>query len=228
MEKNYERDLDERALQDQKQREQCIKIRGLKEKDNEDLYEYLTPILAEYVGAEKEHFEQEISKMFRLNSKIAKQKGLSRDVIVYFTRKKIRDEIIQLNYEQHLEVEGEELILLKDIPLRILKKRNEYKPLAMLLRKNNIPYRWDRLEGLIFKYKTDLLRINSILKLKDFMKKHKRDLEKSSNTEEKKDKDNNIGEPSDSESEQEQERDENKGKEEKANSEEEEETAEVN
>ncbi|XP_042298849.1 uncharacterized protein PF11_0207-like [Sceloporus undulatus] len=198
-EKNYERDLDERALQDLKQRENCIKIRGLKEKDNEDLYEYLTPTLAEYVGIELDSFEIEISKMFRVNSKIAKQKRLPRDVVVYFTRKKMRDQIIQLNYEQSLEMDGEELVILKDVPLRILRKRNEYKPLAELLRNNDIPYRWDRLEGVIFRYKLETFRINSTLKMKDFLRKYKKELEKRTDNEEREKQKAKTGETPDSE-----------------------------
>lgn len=188
IEKTYERELDERALQELKLRENCIKIRGLKEKENEDLFEYLVPVLAEYIGEDLDLFQREISKMFRINSKIAKQRKLPRDVVIYFTRKKIRDDIIQLNYEEKLEIDGEELIIYKDIPLRILKKRNDYKPLVSLLKNNDLVYKWDRLEGVIFKYKSETFRINSIMKMKDFMKKHKRELEKRDNVEEVKGK----------------------------------------
>lgn len=185
IEQNFERDLDERALQDLKQRENCIKIRGLKEKENEDLYEYLTPHLANYAGADNEQFHWEISKMFRINSKIAKQKKLPRDIIIYFTRKKTRDEFIQLSYEEKLEIEGEELIIFKDIPSRILKKRMDYKPLTTILNKCNINYRWERLEGISFRFKNELFRINSVMKMKDFIKKHRDILQKGLNEQEK-------------------------------------------
>lgn len=201
IEKKYERDLDERALQDLKQRENCIKIRGLREKEDENLYEYLVPRLAEYVGAEQEQFQWEISKLFRINSKIARQKKLPRDVVIYFTRKKIRDEIIQLNYEQSLEVEGKELIIYKDIPLRILKKRNEYRPLITLLRNNDIIYRWDRLEGVIFKFKAETFRINSVLKMKDFIKKHRGDMDKRNDPPQEEKEEDNKDTPSEPEEE---------------------------
>lgn len=90
----------------------------------------------------------------------------------------MRDEIIQLNYERNLRVGDENVIIYKDIPLRLLKKRNVYKPLTNLLRINNIIYRWDRLEGVSFKYNSEIYRINTTMKLRDFIKKHGKDLEK--------------------------------------------------
>lgn len=125
----------------------------------------------------------------------------------------MRDQIIQLNYEQSLEIDGEELIILKDIPLRILKKRNEYKPLAELLRNNDITYRWDRLEGIIFRYKLETFRINSVMKMKEFLKKHKKELEKRARTDEEKEQKDKPGEASESESEDgEADKEEDKGK----------------
>lgn len=63
----------------------------------------------------------------------------------------------------------------KDLPLQIIRKRQEYKFLTMLLQKNEIFYRWDKIEGIIFNYRQRRYKLNSIEQAKFFFEKFNRE-----------------------------------------------------
>lgn len=173
-----ERRLDEKAIEDYKLRENCLKIRGLKEEKGENLYERLIPILAEYTEMQVQDLHWEINKMFRLNSAIAKEKDWPRDIVIYFLRKRMRDLILEMSYKKSLIVEEEELKIYKDVPKRILRRRESYKFLTVLLNKHSIKYRWEKLEGLSVFFKQKWFKLNSVQKAKDFWKKCSKEIKK--------------------------------------------------
>lgn len=156
-------------------RDKCIKIRGLPEKSNEDLTERLIPDLAKYVGISEESMEQEIDKLFRVNSVQAREKKIPRDIVICLVRTKMRDLIIQKNYEVKFIIEDQEIKIFKDLPPQILAARLKYKTLTQLLKQVNINYRWERIEGLSFYYNQKRHKIDNEEKARDMERKLRRE-----------------------------------------------------
>ncbi|XP_042304128.1 neurofilament medium polypeptide-like [Sceloporus undulatus] len=173
----HERDLDQKALEDQKHRENCLKIRGLKELKNEDLYDYVVTTLADYMEIPKMEYLWEINKTFRVNSTFAREQNISRDTVVYFVRKKARDDVLFQSYQKDLIIEGKQVKIYKDVPKRILRKREDYKFLTTQLSKKKIFYKWEKLEGLSVNFKQKWYKLNTIQKAKDFWKKNGQEIQ---------------------------------------------------
>ncbi|XP_042295175.1 uncharacterized protein LOC121915227 [Sceloporus undulatus] len=159
---------DDQLIWETRARERCIKIRGLPEQDGEDLYLRLVPILAKFLHKEEQSCLLEIDRMFRLNSKIAKQKKIPRDIVIYFLRKEMKDRILKLHNEKPLEVDEKTLQIFKDVPAKVLKRRKEYKFLTTELRQNDINYRWLLPEGITFWYKKKKIQLRTIQQARFF------------------------------------------------------------
>ncbi|XP_042308410.1 ubiquitin-like-conjugating enzyme ATG10 isoform X3 [Sceloporus undulatus] len=160
-----------------KQRENCLKLRGLKENPNENLYTLLCPILANYVNEPEEQFPWEIDRAYRISSRIAKLKSLPRDVVVYIVRKQMRDLVLNQSYVSKLTIEDQEVTILKDVPSKILRRCRDYKCLTDVLNQQKIPLRWDEIEGLTVTWNQKKIRLNSVKKAKLFLRGLKSKLE---------------------------------------------------
>ena len=84
----------------------------------------------------------DIDKIFRINSKIAKKKGFSRDIFVSFYSKAIRDEIFRKHRDSPLNIEEKDVIILQDLPRDTLRKRREFHFLKQILISKEIRYFW--------------------------------------------------------------------------------------
>ncbi|XP_042304628.1 uncharacterized protein LOC121921121 [Sceloporus undulatus] len=160
-----------------KQRENCLKLRGLPENVNENLYTLLTPILAKFIGESETLFPWEIDRVYRLNSRIAKIKKLPRDVVIYFVRKQTKEIILRQSFTTKLMIENKEITVLRDIPGKILKRRKEYNFLIEQLKARKILYKWDDLEGVIVTWKQRKVRLNSTEKARLFLIGLKKEIE---------------------------------------------------
>jgi len=58
-----------------------------------------------------------------------------------------------------------------------LRKGKEYVGLTEILKRNNISFRWEKLEGVRFTFQERRYKLNSIQKAKDFLERHKKELE---------------------------------------------------
>ncbi|XP_039196586.1 uncharacterized protein LOC120306789 [Crotalus tigris] len=85
---------DEVTISQYRDMEFALRIRGLKENPREDLREEVARDIAPILGCELEEILREIDKIFRVNSWIARQRNLPRDVVIYFSSS-LRNEIIQ-------------------------------------------------------------------------------------------------------------------------------------
>lgn len=99
-----------------KQRENCKKLKGLKENVNENLYTLLCPILAKFINESEEQFPWEVDRVYRINSRIARVRNVPRDMVVYFVRKQTRDLIINQSYRNKLIIDDQVITILKDVP----------------------------------------------------------------------------------------------------------------
>ncbi|XP_042320574.1 uncharacterized protein LOC121929267 [Sceloporus undulatus] len=161
-----------------KQRENCLKLRGLPEKINENLYTELSPILAKFIDESEIQFPWELDRIYRLNSHIAKLKKLPRDVVVYFVRKQTRNLVLQQSYKTKLLIDGNEIMILKDIPGKILKRRKDYNFLIDKLKKYEIFFKWEEIEGVQVTWKQKKIRLNSIEKARNFLKDIQKEFER--------------------------------------------------
>ncbi|XP_042327944.1 uncharacterized protein LOC121932905 [Sceloporus undulatus] len=170
MHRDQQEDQDSILRLQLKQRENCLKLRGLPENVNENLYTLLTPILAKFIGESETLFPWEIDRAYRINSRIAKIRKLPRDVVIYFVRKQTKEIILRQSYTTKLIIEDKEITVLRDIPGKILKRRKEYSFLIEQLRARKILYKWDDLEGVIVNWKQKKVRLNSTEKARLFLK----------------------------------------------------------
>lgn len=176
-----ERKIDKQTITrlETKLRQNCIKLRGIPEQENENLYKFLIPILADFVEEPAEQFPWEIDTLYRINSKLAKQRNLPRDVVIYCVRKQTKDLIIQQSFKKELIVEGRIIQIFKDIPTVVLKSRKEYSFLTDQLKIHGIPFRWDEAEGLTLTWRQKRHKIDSVEKAADFWKRNRKEIEKS-------------------------------------------------
>ncbi|XP_042299853.1 uncharacterized protein LOC121917795 [Sceloporus undulatus] len=172
-----ERLLDMRALEEQKARQNCLKLRGVKENKGENLYDLLIPILADYMNIPVQEVSWSINKIYRINSKIAKEKSLPRDIVIYFLRQNVKDHLLQTSYQDKLIIEECEIRIFKDVPKRILQRREGYKFLTTQLNRHNILYKWEKLEGISVYFKQRWTKINSVFKANEFWKRHGKEIE---------------------------------------------------
>lgn len=98
----------------------------------------------------------EVDKTYRLNSRFATMRKLPRDVLVHFVR--TRGYILDYHFKYKLRMENMDIIVLKKIPVRILRKREGYSFLTDILKKI-IPFRWDKPEGMLFTYQEQRCRL---------------------------------------------------------------------
>jgi len=170
-------ELDRLTLLEWKEKEYCLRLRGVAEKKEEEIRETIVQMLANLIDWEEERLEEDIERMFRVNSKYASTHQKPRDIAIEFSRKKTKEMILQASYDKKINMEGEDIMIFKEIPLRILKKRKDYIFLTDVLKRNKIPFRWERLEGVSITFQQERYKLNSIQKAKEFLKKYKEDIE---------------------------------------------------
>lgn len=143
---------DEMVLMQYRSMEFALRIRGLKENNRENLEEICAEALAEVIGVQAEEFSIHIDKVYRVNSWLARQRQLPRDVVIYFTTRKIRNLILQASYKNKIKIEGQEVLMLKEIPPKMLRNRKNFTFLTDELRKRQIQFRRDVPAGIILNY----------------------------------------------------------------------------
>lgn len=174
--KDMEYNLDAIALVEMREKEFILRLRGVPEKSDENTREYIVSALAQYLQIEEEDLDSEIDKIFRVNSRYAREKKVPRDILIYFVRKVTKEQILKKHYSDRLNIAGKDIIVLKEVPLRILRKRKEYSFLTDKLKQNNILFRWERIEGVSFTFKEQRFKITSVLKAKAFIEKYMTDM----------------------------------------------------
>ncbi|XP_048348478.1 uncharacterized protein LOC125431645 [Sphaerodactylus townsendi] len=165
--------MDGMAMLELRQKETFLRIRGLPEEEKENLLERLLPMLSQIWNMEEGTAAREIDRLYRANSKIARDKKLPRDIVIKFVRKNLRDQILYNHSKSKLCIDGNPLIILKEIPTAIRRKRKDYMGLADTLRMNNIRFRWNLPEGLSFSFEERNYNINNVPKAQEFLSKNK-------------------------------------------------------
>ncbi|XP_048363122.1 uncharacterized protein LOC125438713 [Sphaerodactylus townsendi] len=176
LKERFEIQLDNSAMLEYRQKETYLRIRGFPEVDRENLEERMNPILSMIWKIDERDVNREVDRMYRVNSKIAKDRKLPRDIVINFTRKLLRDQILHYHSANKLQVDGKDLIILKEIPVSIRRKRKDYEGLVDILRLNEINFRWNIPEGLFFQYNGKNYNITTVSKAQEFMARNKKNL----------------------------------------------------
>lgn len=75
-----------------------------------------------------------------------------------------------------LVIDDRPIKIFKEIPKRILKKRQNYKTVTEALKKNSIRFWWEFPEGITFTYKDRRKTFRSVDELGKFWRKYKKEL----------------------------------------------------
>nr|GEZ82414.1 hypothetical protein [Tanacetum cinerariifolium] len=157
------------ALAEQERKQASLRFRAIPEQQGEDIRNRMLQILAQFLQIDQEELDLDLDKVYRINTRYAAIKKVPRDVLVHFVRQRTRDKVLQQHSKSRLKVEGVHIIVLKEIPLRILQKRKSYAFLVEVLKKKNITFRWGKLEGVIVKLHGKTYRLDTIQKAKEFL-----------------------------------------------------------
>ncbi|XP_060546126.1 uncharacterized protein LOC117661176 isoform X1 [Pantherophis guttatus] len=152
--------------------EYAIRLRGLQENDRDDLRKISSEILAGILKVQPDEVFCRIDRIYRINSWLAKQKQLPRDVVIYFTDKGIRNDIVQNSFSSTLQFRGRKIWIFKELPPKMLMERKKFGFLVSELKKRNILFRWDVPAGLIFRHQGVRYQLNTVEKAEEFYQKN--------------------------------------------------------
>uniref|UniRef100_A0A670IAP6 L1 transposable element RRM domain-containing protein n=1 Tax=Podarcis muralis TaxID=64176 RepID=A0A670IAP6_PODMU len=161
------------AMNELKQKEVNLRLRQVPETQNENIKERLIKEFARWMEMSEAEIARSIQNAFRMKSKTNKLKKFPGDCVVIFKDREMRNLILHRNREKRLYIDGNYIIIFKDIPIRLLKRREAYKPLVQLLKKNRIDFRWEFPEGVSFFYKGVKRRLTSPEEVGKFTRRYK-------------------------------------------------------
>ncbi|XP_058041219.1 arf-GAP with GTPase, ANK repeat and PH domain-containing protein 1 isoform X1 [Ahaetulla prasina] len=169
VQKKVDQNEDQVVILQYKLMEGALRIRGMQEQRGEDLRKIISDALAEFIEVEPQEVAYQIDKIYRANSWIARQRKLPRDIVVYFVKRTMRNQILQVSYQTTLKIGEQELKVLKEIPSKMLRDRKEFVFFTQELKKYQIQFRWEVPVGLTVFYQGRRYRIDTVLKAKDFL-----------------------------------------------------------
>lgn len=165
------------AVLEMRQKSQVVRIRGVPDKGELDLKTYLANVIAECLGEEQDYIAEAMDSCYHVRTKSAKTRELPGDCLVIFNSKKLKDAIVQNNYENRLQIDGNMIFMLKEIPPRLLQKCQKYKFLTNVLTRVNIQFRWEFPEEISFTYKKQRHRLTNSEQAQDFCQRYGRDFD---------------------------------------------------
>ncbi|XP_067322365.1 golgin subfamily A member 6-like protein 6 [Anolis sagrei] len=161
-----------------KNMEYQLRLRNIVEETKENIQEKVTEILTEMLNWTEQEVINHTDRIYRVNTIYAKKNRTARDVIVNFTKKTVRDEVLRINSNKNVFYKGKKVAILREYPKATLNKRRKYNFLTEELKKQNIRFRWEKGDGLMATYKDQRYWILNEECAKDFYDKIKRESEK--------------------------------------------------
>uniref|UniRef100_A0A803SPA4 Reverse transcriptase domain-containing protein n=1 Tax=Anolis carolinensis TaxID=28377 RepID=A0A803SPA4_ANOCA len=159
-----------------KELEYQLRFRNVWEDVKENIRKIITEIIADSLQCTIEEADDRTDRIYRINTNYARRNKTPRDIIVNFTKKIFRDEMLKANNE-HPIYKGKRIVVLKEYPTETLNRRRKYLFLVDELKKQNLRFRWEKAEGLMTTYKGQKHWITSEGKAENFYKKIKKDRE---------------------------------------------------
>lgn len=161
------------AMNELRSREVNLRFRAVPETQGENIKDKLTIELAKWMELSVEEMGKAIQNAFRMKVKTIKTKRLTGDCLITFKDRDMRNKILQRNRTKRLNIDGNFIIIFKDIPIRLLKRRDPYKSLVQTLKRNNIEFRWEFPEGISFMYRSKRHKLTNPEETGKFLRKYK-------------------------------------------------------
>lgn len=111
-------------------REFQLRIRGLVEEAKEDVRDKILKIFAELLDRTPEEFESQIEQIYRLRQRRTNKDGWTNDVMVHFTSKKLKEEIIKAGYDNPIEMKGKKVQMIRELPKQVVIHRKGMRKLT--------------------------------------------------------------------------------------------------
>ncbi|CAI5799322.1 glutamic acid-rich protein-like isoform X1 [Podarcis lilfordi] len=172
----HEELLDDLSLMEMCQKEMVLRFRGVPQTYDEQIQEKLSQEIANWLGVEVEEMLLDIDKIFRIKSERSDTYKGPGDCLFFFNSRLLKDKILHQKGQAKLIIEDRPIKIFKEIPKRILKKRQNYKTVTDALKKNSIRFRWEFPEGITFTYKDRRKTFRSVEELGKFWRKYKKEL----------------------------------------------------
>lgn len=172
----HEELLDDISLMEMRQKETVLRFRGVPQTHDEQIQEKLSQEIANWLGVEVEEMLLDIDKIFRIKSERSDTYKGPGDCLIFFNSRLLKDKILHQKGQVKLVIDDRPIKIFKEIPKRILKKRQNYKTVTEALRKNSIRFRWEFPEGITFTYKDRRKTLRSVDELGKFWRKYKKEL----------------------------------------------------
>ncbi|XP_077778983.1 uncharacterized protein LOC144326308 [Podarcis muralis] len=168
----HEEVLDQIVMLEMHQREFILRLRGVLEVQEEEIEQELIQEIGKWLEVQEDELLMDIDKIFRIKSDNTKSYKGPGDCLIFLNSRLLKDKIL-LKTRQRKLIEDKSIKIFKELPKRILKKRQNYEPLTEVLNRNVIRFRWEFPEGLTFTFKDRKKSIRSVDDLSKFWEKHR-------------------------------------------------------
>nr|XP_016847780.1 PREDICTED: uncharacterized protein LOC107982628 [Anolis carolinensis] len=162
----------QQEILESKEKDFQLRFHNLREEENENIRDRIVEIVSSITQKSKEGVDNNIDKVFRIQSNYAKKYNTPRDVVVYFCKRNLRDEVLKGNASNPTIEGGNRIAILKEHPASVLEKRRKYSFLAEELRRRNIRFKWEKKEGLMLTFEGNRHWVTSEHKARAFYEKH--------------------------------------------------------
>ncbi|CAI5781958.1 Hypothetical predicted protein [Podarcis lilfordi] len=162
------------------QKQLNLKFRGVEEEINENIKGKMIRELAKWLEIKEEEVACTVESAFRIRVKPQqlKLKKSPGDCLMIFNSIEMKNMILRTSYRKKLIIENRTIIIYKEIPIRLLGKRQGYRQIVSVLQRNNIQYRWEFPEGITFYYKDKRFRLIDTQEAEIFLRRYEKELGK--------------------------------------------------
>lgn len=98
--------------------------------EKEENVDKVTELLAEYLGEKADEVMYNLDLVYRVNSSYATQNNIPRDIVVQFSSKRMKEDILTKSYKDPLEFEGKTVKVLKELFQKVTESRKQFKPMV--------------------------------------------------------------------------------------------------
>lgn len=103
-----------------------LRIQGVMQQKDEDIYETAIECLAPLANFSKEEMSREIDQVYRLHTAVTRRMNKLPELIVRFCRRCIKDRVLKATLGHQLDYQGTPITILKDTPWKIRQLRRQY------------------------------------------------------------------------------------------------------
>ncbi|XP_062826478.1 uncharacterized protein LOC134296189 [Anolis carolinensis] len=153
------------------EKESQLRFRNIQEESGENIRKIVIKLIADTLQKEEEFIESEVDKVYRIQTNFSRRNRATRDTIVHFVKKKIRDDVLINNNRNPIYFKDKKIIVLKEFSQTILNTRRKYFFLTDELKRQKIRFRWERNEGIMAMWYGEKYWLTSEDKAKDFYQK---------------------------------------------------------